>query len=43
MAYVVSVIYLLIVHPTDTYIIKQGTLSKEDESVDETLLSSVKL
>lgn len=33
MAYVVSVIYLLIVHPTDTYIIKQGTLSKEDESV----------
>ena len=30
---VVSVVYLLIVHPTDTYVIKQGTLSEEDEAI----------
>ena len=32
-AYVISAIYLLIVHPTDSYIVKQGTLSKEDEGI----------
>ena len=31
--YVVSAVYLLIVHPTDTYIVKQGTLSEEDEAI----------
>lgn len=31
--YVTSAIYFLIVHPTDTYIIKQGTLSEEDEAI----------
>lgn len=30
--YVISVIYLLIVHPTDTYIIKEGSLTEEDEA-----------
>ena len=29
-AYIIYAIYLLIVNPTDTYIIKQGTLSEED-------------
>lgn len=33
MIYIVSAIYLLIVHPTDTYVIKQGELSEEDEAV----------
>ena len=33
MAYIISAVYLLIVHPTDTYIISQGTISQEDESV----------
>lgn len=28
-----SSIYLLIVHPTDTYVVKQGTLSEEDETI----------
>lgn len=32
-AYVISAIYLLIIHPTDSYIVKQGTLSKEDEEI----------
>lgn len=31
--YVVSAVYLLIVNTADTYIVKQGTLSKEDEAV----------
>lgn len=31
--YIISAIYLLIVHPTDSYIVKQGTISKEDEEV----------
>lgn len=30
--YIAYAIYLLIVHPTDTYVVKQGTLSKEDET-----------
>lgn len=33
MVYVISAIYLLIVHPTDTYVIKQGTLSEEEETI----------
>ena len=33
MAYVIYAVYLLIVHPTDTYIVKQGTLSDEDETI----------
>jgi len=33
LAYIVSAIYLLIVHPTDTYIVKQGTISEEDEAI----------
>ena len=32
-AYVISAVYLLIVHPTDTYIISQGTITQEDENV----------
>ena len=32
-AYIISAVYLLITHPTDTYIISQGTISQEDESV----------
>lgn len=31
-AYIISAIYLLIVHPTDTYVISQGTITQEDES-----------
>lgn len=31
--YVISAVYLLIVHPTDTYVVKQGTVSEEDEAV----------
>ena len=31
--YVISAVYLLIVHPTNTYVVKQGTLSEEDESI----------
>lgn len=31
--YVISAVYLLIVHPTDTYVVKQGTVSDEDEAV----------
>ena len=31
--YIVSAIYLLIADPTETYVIKQGTLSEEDEAV----------
>ena len=31
--YIIWAIYLLIVHPVDTYIISQGTISQEDESV----------
>lgn len=30
-AYIISAIYFLIINPTDSYIVKQGTLSKEDE------------
>lgn len=32
-AYICWAIYLLIVHPTDVYIINQGTISQEDETV----------
>ena len=32
-AYIISAIYLLIIHPTDTYVISQGTISQEDETV----------
>lgn len=32
-SYIISAVYLLITHPTDTYIISQGTISQEDESV----------
>lgn len=31
-AYIISAIYLLIAHPTDTYVISQGTITQEDES-----------
>ena len=31
--YAASSVYLLIVHPTDTYIIKQGEISEEDETI----------
>lgn len=31
--YVISAVYLLIVHPTDTYVVKQGTVSEEDEGI----------
>ena len=31
--YICWAIYLLIVHPTDVYIINQGTISQEDETV----------
>lgn len=31
--YILTAIYMLIVHPTDTYIVKQGTLSEEDEEI----------
>lgn len=31
--YIISAVYLLIVHPTDTYVIKQGDISEEDEGV----------
>ena len=30
--YVISAVYLLIVHPTDTYVVKQGDISEEDEA-----------
>ena len=30
--YIIWAIYLLIVHPTDVYIINQGTISQEDET-----------
>lgn len=30
--YIAYAIYLLIVHPTDTYVVKQGILSKEDDT-----------
>ena len=32
-AYIISAIYLLIVHQSDTYIISQGTVTQEDETV----------
>ena len=32
-AYVISAIYLLIVHQSDTYVISQGTVTQEDETV----------
>lgn len=32
-AYIIWAIYLLIVHPVDTYVISQGTISQEDEEV----------
>ena len=32
-AYVAVSVYLLIVHPTDTYIIRQGEISEEDEAI----------
>ena len=32
-AYIISAVYLLIAHPTDTYIISQGTITQEDENV----------
>jgi len=31
--YVISAVYMLIMHPTDTYIVKQGTLSQKDEEI----------
>ena len=31
--YVICAIYFLIVHPTDSYIVRQGSLSKEDEEI----------
>lgn len=31
--YIIWAIYLLIVHPTDVYIINQGTISQEDEAI----------
>jgi len=31
--YVISVIYLLIVNPTNSYIVKEGALSEEDEAI----------
>lgn len=31
--YIIWAVYLLIVHPTNTYIIRQGTISEEDEAV----------
>lgn len=33
LAYIASAIYLLIIHPTDTYIVRQGTISEEDEAI----------
>ena len=33
MIYVISAIYLLIVNPTDTYVVQQGTLSEEDDAI----------
>ena len=30
--YVISAVYLLIMHPTDTYVVKQGDISEEDEA-----------
>ena len=32
-AYIICAIYLLIVHPTEVYIISQGTISQEDEGI----------
>lgn len=32
-AYIIWAIYLLIVHPTDVYVVSQGTISQEDETV----------
>ena len=32
-AYIISAVYLLIAHPTDTYVISQGTITQEDENV----------
>ena len=32
-AYIISAIYLLIVHQSDTYVIRQGTVAQEDETV----------
>ena len=32
-AYIISAIYLLIVHQSDTYVISQGTVAQEDETV----------
>ena len=31
--YGISAVYLLIVHPTNIYVVKQGTLSEEDEEI----------
>ena len=31
--YVISAVYLLIVNPTETYIVKEGTIAEEDESI----------
>ena len=31
--YIISAVYLLIVHPTDTYVVRQGVLSEEDETI----------
>ena len=31
--YVISAVYLLIVNPTDTYVVQQGTVSEEDETI----------
>ena len=31
--YVISAVYLLIVHPIDTYVVKEGSLSEEDETI----------
>lgn len=31
--YVISAVYMLIVNPTDTYVVKQGTITEEDEAV----------
>lgn len=32
-AYVATSIYLLIVHPTDSYVVREGEISEEDESI----------
>ena len=31
--YVISAIYFLLINPVNTYVVKQGTLSEEDEGI----------